>query len=84
MFPYISATAWTTSSLRSFGTSIRVADTHAWPDVMATATIAPIGARCEGVVEVDLRRLAAQLERDPLHRRGGLGEDLTPDRGRAR
>ncbi len=42
--PYISLTAWTTSSFCSLGTSIRVADTHACPAVMATATIPPRGA----------------------------------------
>jgi hypothetical protein len=37
----------------------------------------------DGVVEVELCRLAAELERHALHRRRGLGEDPASDRGRS-
>ena len=41
------------------------------------------GDPVDRVVEVDLGRLAAEFEGDPLHRRGGLGEDPPTNRGRA-
>ena len=37
----------------------------------------------QGVREIDLSRLAAELERHALHRRCGLGQDLAADGGRA-
>ena len=81
--PYAAPTASRTSSLRRAGTSMRVAATHAWPAVMATTIMAPVATRSTRVGQVDLRRLPSELERDALHRRCGLGEDLLSDRGRA-
>ena len=58
------------------GTSMRVAATHAWPAVIGDHRAAPAADPVDRVGQVDLRRLAAELERDALHRRRGLGQDL--------
>ena len=79
---YAALTASSTSSLRSSGTSIRVAATHAWPAVMATTLRSAGRNAVQGVGQIDLGRLAAELQRDALHRRCRLGQDLAADGGR--
>ena len=69
--------------MRSRGTSMRVAATQACPHVPATTARRARGHPLHRVGQVDLRRLAAELERDALHRRRRLRQDRRPDRGRS-
>ena len=72
------------SSWRSAGTSIRVGASHDWP-LLAKQDFAPSRDRGReiGVAQDDVRRLAAELLRDPLHRvRRRLGDE-DPGAGRA-
>src|ERR1700751_2047310 len=73
----VSTIACLTSSSRFFGTRSRVPAAHAWP-LFRNPKV--------GVVEQDIGRLAAQLERDALHCPGAVAHDrlANPDRARER
>ncbi len=63
-----SASASTTSSCRVAGARIRVWATHAWPLTISRPSEDRLTRVQVGVVEHDRRRLAAQLQADPLER----------------